>query len=201
MTSNQTYYSYPSAPVPISQQPKQQQQLPYYYPSYPTQQTGLYSRLSISPPEGPDSGTTSGVASYDPSAASNSSYAGSASDYDSSASSSSGAASVDLLEYMGDRLHGAYDPIPLDRSLAQQAQTSGQLNAKTQELLQLQALARSRLAAAQASFADGIKAAKEVQRDLEWTQKRVSSINQRAAKKYPDQYARASAKYPAPVDY
>lgn len=40
--------------------------------------------------------------------------------------------------------------------------------------MELQALARSRLAAAQLQFADGIKTAKEVQRDLEWTQKRVT---------------------------
>ncbi|KAK5278265.1 hypothetical protein LTR16_008825, partial [Cryomyces antarcticus] len=52
--------------------------------------------------------------------------------------------------------------------------SSGQLNAKTRELLALQALARSRLAATRANFAEGIKAAKEVQRDLEWTQKRVT---------------------------
>lgn len=51
---------------------------------------------------------------------------------------------------------------------------SGELNAKTRELMQLQALARERLAATQRNFADGMKAAKEVQRDLDWTQKRVS---------------------------
>lgn len=51
--------------------------------------------------------------------------------------------------------------------------SSGELNAKTRELMALQALAQSRLKATRANFADGIKAAKEVQRDLEWTQKRV----------------------------
>ena len=40
--------------------------------------------------------------------------------------------------------------------------------------MELQALARSRLAATRTNFADGINAAKEVQRDLEWTQKRVT---------------------------
>lgn len=74
--------------------------------------------MSISPPEAPESVTTSGVPSYEPSATS-SSYAGSASEYE-----SSGAASgVDLMEYMGDRLNGALDQMPLDRSLAKQAQT------------------------------------------------------------------------------
>lgn len=77
-----------------------------------------YSRVSVSPPEAPESVTTSGVASYDPSATS-SSYAGSSSEYESSGTGSS----VDLLGYMGDRLHGSFNPLPLDRSLAKQAQT------------------------------------------------------------------------------
>jgi hypothetical protein len=104
---------YPTQVQPISMPTKHQNP---YYPPYPQ---NAYSRVSVSPPEAPDSGTTSGVASYDPSAAS-SSYAASASDYD---SSSSGAASVDLLEFMNDRLQGSFNPTPLDRSLVQQAQT------------------------------------------------------------------------------
>jgi hypothetical protein len=49
------------------------------------------------------------------------SYAGSAShsEYD-SASSANG---VDMQEYMQDRFAGAFDPLPLDRTLAMQAQT------------------------------------------------------------------------------
>ena len=50
---------------------------------------------------------------------------------------------------------------------------SGELNAKQRELAELQALAQRRLKGARANFADGAKAAKEVKRDLEWTQKRV----------------------------
>lgn len=154
--------------------------------------------MAGSPPEATASVTSgSAVTSYDPSASS-SSYAGSASDYD---ASSNGAASVDLLDYMNDRVASAYNPMPLDRSLAQQAQTSGQLNAKQRKLMELQALAQSRMAAMQANFAQGIKDAKEVQRDLKWTQERVHSLNQRAARKYPEQYAAAQERYPAPVEY
>ncbi|KAF2808030.1 uncharacterized protein BDZ99DRAFT_71632 [Mytilinidion resinicola] len=163
---------------------------------YPTTHHPAYSRVSVSPPEAPESATTSGVTSYEPSATS-SSYAGSASEYE-----STGAASgVDLIEYMGDRLHGAFDQMPLDRSLAKQAQTSGELNAKHRELLELQALAQRRLAGARANFADGMRTAKEVQKDLQWTQKRVTSLNERAARKYPNEYKVASQRYPAPVDY
>jgi hypothetical protein len=110
MPATHTYYSnYPQTSYPI-----QVPQKPAYY--YPPQQN--YGRVSASPPEAPDSVTTSGVASYEPSAAS-SNYAGSASDYE----STNGATSVDLLDYMGNRLNGSFDPMPLDRSLAKQAQT------------------------------------------------------------------------------
>ena len=51
---------------------------------------------------------------------------------------------------------------------------SGELNAKTRQLMELQKLAQSRLAGLQSEFADGMRTAKEVQRDLDWTQKRVS---------------------------
>jgi len=168
-------------------------QKPGFY--YPQQQHG-YGRVAGSPPEANDSVTTSGVPSYEPSATS-SNYVGSASDYE----STSGAASVDLLDYMGSRVNGSFNPMPLDRSLARQAQTSGELNAKHRELLELQQLAQRRLAGARMNFADGMKAAKEVQRDLQWTQKRVDSLNERAARKYPDQFRTAQGKYPSPVDY
>lgn len=113
--SSQYYYSYPTASAPINM-PQQKAG----YPAYPTYQTGPYGRVSVSPPEAPESITTgSGVTSYDPSAAS-SSYAGSASEYD---TSSTGQSSVDLLDYMNDRLSTAFNPMPLDRSLAQQTQT------------------------------------------------------------------------------
>lgn len=106
MSTTHSYYpSYPSLPINM---PKK--------PGYTVPHHG-YGRVSVSPPEPADSVTTGG-ASYEPSATS-SSYAGSASEYDSSAST----AGVDLMEYMGDRLQGAIDPMPLDRSLAKQAQT------------------------------------------------------------------------------
>jgi len=53
---------------------------------------------------------------------------------------------------------------------------SGELNAKTRELMALQLQARSRLAKTRANFAEGMKAAKDVQRDLEWTQKKVRYV-------------------------
>lgn len=171
---SQYYYQTPSAPVSV---PKQQATYPYPYP-YQT----AYARLSESPPEPAASSSGSGVASYDHSGAST--YA--SSDY----ASSESANSVDLLEYMNNRLAATYNPVPLDKSLARQAQAqvspspqqsykaniksrSGEMNAKTRQLMELQALAQQRLQAAQASFGEGIKTAKEVQRDLQWSQKKV----------------------------
>ncbi|KAI4622121.1 uncharacterized protein J4E88_008184 [Alternaria novae-zelandiae] len=188
MAATHSFYQLPQSSYPISMPQK-----PGFY--YPPQHHG-YGRGAASPPEAPSSVTTSGVPSYEPSATS-SNYAGSASDYD----SSSGSASVDLLDYMGSRVNGSFDPMPLDRSLAKQAQTSGELNAKHRELLELQQLAQRRLAGARMSFADGMKAAKDVQRDLQYTQKRVDSLNERAARKYPEQFRTAQGRYPAPLDY
>ena len=54
---------------------------------------------------------------------------------------------------------------------------SGELNAKQRELAELQALAQRRLKSTRANLADGVKAAKEVRKDLEWTQKRVRYVH------------------------
>lgn len=45
----------------------------------------------------------------------------------------------------------------------------------------MQALAQRRLKGTRANFADGMKAAKEVKRDLDWTQKRVKYVPQFSA--------------------
>lgn len=82
---------------------------------YPT-----YTHYSMSPPEcDDDMSSASGVPSYG-----NSGYTGSASymgsnDYD-SANSASG---IDFQEYMQERFANSFNPIPLDRSMAVQAQT------------------------------------------------------------------------------
>lgn len=115
------YYSYPAyqagSSMPLNVPAKQRGADTYY----PPQQTGAHGRLSVSPPEPADSVTTGGPTSYDPTATGSSSYAGSASEYE--MNGRDGAASVDLLDYMGDRLNGSFNPMPLDRSMAKQAQT------------------------------------------------------------------------------
>jgi hypothetical protein len=109
MAYQQSYYQTTSLPIAVPQ--KQQ----YYTP----QNHGY----AVSPPEVAESVTTgSGMApSYGNSqySATSSSYAGSASEYDSTSSANG----VDMQEYMQDRFTGAFNPIPLDRTLAVQAQT------------------------------------------------------------------------------
>ncbi|SMY25420.1 unnamed protein product [Zymoseptoria tritici ST99CH_1A5] len=193
MSTATPYYQYqqyqPTSSLPVNVPGKNAQQL--YVPRHSRNSSG-YSQLSASPPERPESVSSTGAGLYS-SASSN--YGGS--EYD----SSSGATGVDLLDYMNDRLSQAYNPIPMDKNVARQAQMSGELNAKNRELLGLQAQARSRLAKTRANFAEGMKAAKEVQRDLEYTQKKMHALNARAAQKYPEQYRAASRRYPAPVDF
>lgn len=75
-----------------------------------------YSRIATSPPSAGSSVNTSNVPSL-----TSGSYAGSASgDYE---NSSSGAHGVDLIDMMTNRMSTAVNPLPMDRSLARQAQT------------------------------------------------------------------------------
>jgi hypothetical protein len=79
-----------------------------------------YSELSASPPEGTESvdSSTAGLYSVD-----TPNYAASAASGGYEISSTGGAASIDLLDYMNARLSDAYhNPLPMDVSLARQAQ-------------------------------------------------------------------------------
>jgi hypothetical protein len=52
--------------------------------------------------------------------------------------------------------------------------SSGQLNAKQRELAELQALAQRRIKGARTNFSEGMDAAREVRRDIDYTQKKIS---------------------------
>ncbi|KAJ6115868.1 domain KxDL [Penicillium sp. IBT 18751x] len=145
------------------------------------------SRMLRSPPEYSDASTTAGSRS-----SGGLTFSSAGGDYDSSSASYSG---VDVVDVLNERMQNSFDPTPLDRGLAKQAQTSGHLNAKQQELLELQALAQRRLKGVRANFNEGLKTARETKRDLEWTQKRVSALKSKAEKAHPDEYRRASKKY------
>lgn len=105
-----THRSTPAPTLPLSVPSKGPAVQPYHAPA-------RYGSISDSPPERAESVSTGG-ASY---SVASSSYAGSAHEYDGGSSTS--ASGIDLLEYMHTRLSHTIDPIPLDRSLATQAQT------------------------------------------------------------------------------
>jgi hypothetical protein len=139
-----THYSSYAVPIPASGKGQQ-------YPTYPN--------YSVSPPE-VDESVSSGGPSYGHSgySASNS-YAGSShGDYDSNYSASG----VDFQEYMHNRFAETFDPTPLDRSMAQQAQASGMMNNKHRELLELQKQAQARLARTRERFQEGLRDARDV---------------------------------------
>ncbi|KAL4810042.1 hypothetical protein BDV18DRAFT_130177 [Aspergillus unguis] len=165
--------------------------LPMNVPSKAPGPASLYpiSRVSGSPPDLSDASTTTGSRTSGGFSYSTGSASG---DYESSSGSFS---SVDVVDVLNDRLQNAFDPTPLDKGLARQAQTSGQLNAKQHELLELQALAQRRLKGVRTNLADGMKVARETKRDLEWTQKRVNALKTKAEGLHPEEYRRASKRY------
>ncbi|KAK2768176.1 hypothetical protein FQN54_000028 [Arachnomyces sp. PD_36] len=168
---------------------------PINMPSKGPADPGYYpiSRVAGSPPDMSDASTTAGTRS-----SGGSTFSAVTGDYDSSSASYSG---VDVVDMLTDRMNNAFDPTRLDKGLATQAQTSGQLNAKQRELLELQARTQRRLKHSRANFADGIKAAKETKRDLEWTQNRVNALKSKAEQNLPSEYSRATQKYTYSDDY
>lgn len=112
-TTAYPYQYRPTGSLPVNVPGKQPQQQ-YQYPVRHNRNSSGYSQYSVSPPERPESVSTSGAGLY---SSASSQYAGS--EYE---TSSGGATSVDLLDYMNDRLSQAYNPIPLDKNLAKQAQ-------------------------------------------------------------------------------
>ncbi|KAG5951352.1 hypothetical protein E4U53_003282 [Claviceps sorghi] len=156
-----------------------------------------YGHYSKSPPEYDDSvSSASGDASYGKSGCmgTSASYLGSSQGYESTRSASG----MDFQEYMQERFSNSFNPIPLDRSMAVQAQTSGKLNAKHRELVQLQKQAQARLAKTRVRFQDGMRDAREVRCDLEWTQKKMSSLQAKASRKHPKEFRKARERYPSP---
>ena len=80
---------------------------------------GYSSTYSVSPPEADDElSSSSGVASYGHTGYGTVSYE-EGGDFDSAASASG----VDFNEYMQDRFASSFNPLPLDKSMAVQAQT------------------------------------------------------------------------------
>ena len=63
--------------------------------------------------------------------------------------------------------------VETDKTATNTFHRSGQLNAKQRELEELQARAQRRLKGARANLAEGLEAARETRRDLDYTQKKM----------------------------
>lgn len=171
--------------------PAQQKTLPISMPAKAPAYHYPVSRIAMSPSTMSESSTThSGSRSSGQSySARSSSYAASqSSDYDSYNSASG----VDVVDMLSERMNSAFDPIRMDKSLAKQAQASGALNDKQRELAELQAKARSRLAGARQNMAQGMEAARETRRDLDYIKDKTASMKAKAERRNPEAYAKAS---------
>jgi hypothetical protein len=94
----------------------------YYYPQPQSQPIAMSTKSKSQRYYAPSDAADS-MQSYGGSATSASSYAGSASgEYDYNTGSSSSASGVDLMDLLNDRMANQFDPLPLDRNLAAQAQ-------------------------------------------------------------------------------
>ncbi|KAJ6166595.1 domain KxDL [Penicillium chermesinum] len=166
--------------------------LPMGMPSKAPAPANMYpiSRVPGSPTDYSDASTTAGSRT---SGGLTFSSAGPSADYESSSASYSG---VDVMDVVSNRMQNAFDPTPLDRNLLTRApRRSGELHAKQQELMELQAMAQRRMKGLRSNFNEGLKTARETKRDLEWTQKRVSALKSKAEKAHPDEYRRAAKNY------
>lgn len=122
-----------------------------------------------------------------PSSLSSSSYAG------------SGVTAPDLVALIHSKASETFSTIPLDRSIAIQAQTSGQLNATNRELAELQKEALARLAGMKRTVKEGLKTAGNVKKDLKYMEEKATALSRKVEQKYPQQYREARTRI-APQD-
>lgn len=116
-----------------------------------------------------------------------SSYAGSARSHDDEESFSGSG-------YISDRLTAVLNPQLLDRVIVVQAQTSGKINAKSLEIAELHAEAEKRLEELKSTFGEGVKTAKKVAKDLEWVNRHLKVLVEKARIRYPIEHAQAEEK-------
>ena len=90
-----------------------------------------------------------------------------------------------LPSYLSSTIHEALDSEKLDRCIALQAQTSGMLNSECQILSDLHTTARETLALLKNDFAEGIRLAQTMKKDLVDLQKRIRDCETKAKRKIP----------------
>lgn len=105
----------------------------------------------------------------------------------------------DSVKYLSDALNGALSGTEFHRSMALQAQTSGQLKSKEVELQQLQNEAEERLSEYKIRFKQGIKLLSQVSKDLKWARVKADSLEAHFRTKYPIEFAQAREKVISPT--
>ncbi|KAK9448267.1 uncharacterized protein V1518DRAFT_418483 [Limtongia smithiae] len=103
-------------------------------------------------------------------------------------------------EYVTSRLLQAFDAVMLDRVVVVQAQSSGLLNARARELEQVAAQATRKMQQTRASYVEGLRIIKEVQKDLKWVQRHVDAVKRKVAARYVEEYAEARRLIPEIID-
>jgi hypothetical protein len=100
----------------------------------------------------------------------------------------------DPVEYLQNSLDSALSSIEFNKSLARQAQLSGQLKSKEFELLKLQEEAHKRLIELQKLFKEGLKDVHTVSNELKQANHRIRALNKHAEGKYPIEFSQAREK-------
>lgn len=100
----------------------------------------------------------------------------------------------DSVKYLVDTLNSALSSVEFTRSIALQAQTSGNLKNKELELLQLQAEAQDQLQDYKFRFKEGLKLLQKVSKDLKWAKNKVEVLEYHVRSKHPIEFAQAKEK-------
>lgn len=98
---------------------------------------------------------------------------------------------INVMDQLNERMEKLWDPTGLDKTLAGQAKTSGRLNAKTQELDEVQARLARRMARSRVNFDDMTSSVAEARSDLKASRKTLDAVRTKAAKVDPDAFEEA----------
>ncbi|KAK5069815.1 hypothetical protein LTR64_008002 [Lithohypha guttulata] len=98
---------------------------------------------------------------------------------------------IDVMDELSERMNTVFDPMKMDRSIARQAQTSGELNAKQRELADLQAQMQRRIKKTRVNFDTTLSNVEEARSDLKYSKEKIAAMKARAMKEDPDAYESA----------
>lgn len=99
------------------------------------------------------------------------------------------------LDVVVEQFTAQFNPARLDRSMAQQSQLSGQMNAKQREVDEAITKVTQRLEEMKRVVADGQKNVKQVNALLEKCAKKTDKLQAETKSQFPIEYAQAGEKY------